>query len=278
MDYSEFLSATVNWWDVTFAVIAFIVGLVGSRFAKRGTERLVARIPNITPIMVSIAARIAQYTVLLFGVGVGLAFLGANVQPLLAMVIIAGVIAIFILRGIADNFAAGVLIQARRPVVTGEEIMVVGPDDAPIVGVVLELTSRTVIMRTYDGRTVHVPNATLLSETVVNHSRYGRRRTAVQVRVALAPGADVDAVLAQIEQAAASVTGILPDDVPHALLTSVSSERLNATVQFWHAPSDGVSVTTSMVQTLSRTLRDAGMDATVASGVVPPPLTPMDSV
>ena len=84
--------------------------------------------PNVSPSVVRAAGRFTQYTLLLLGIGIGLAFLGANVQPLLAVVIVVLVVVVLVLRGVADNFAASVIIQSRKQVVVGEEITVEGPD------------------------------------------------------------------------------------------------------------------------------------------------------
>jgi hypothetical protein len=49
-------------------------------------------------------------------------FLGAEVQPVITAGIILAVVATLAPRGIAENFAAGVLIQTRRPIVIGDDL------------------------------------------------------------------------------------------------------------------------------------------------------------
>ena len=128
MDFSQFSTGTITWWDAALALIALIAGWIGSRIAKRTALRLMRRVPGTTPAAAQVVARAAQYTLLLLGFGIALAFLGANVQPLLAIFLVVGVVAVLVLRGVADNFAAGVLIQTRKPVEVGEEVMVEGID------------------------------------------------------------------------------------------------------------------------------------------------------
>src|SRR4030095_2421968 len=123
------------------------------------------RVPNMSPAAVRFIGRFVQYTLLLLGIGVGLAFLGANVQPLIAVVVIVLVIVVLVLRGVADNFAASVIIQSRKPVVVGDEITVEGPDGKALTGIIVELNSRAVVFETFDGRTAHVPNGKLLAES-----------------------------------------------------------------------------------------------------------------
>ena len=78
------------------------------------------------------------------------------------------------LRGIADNFAASVVLQARHPIALGDEI-----ESGDFVGVVTELNGRSVVIRTVDGRTVHVPNGEILQERLVNNSTHGARRSEI---------------------------------------------------------------------------------------------------
>ena len=82
---------------------------------------------------------------------------------LLAMTAVAVVVLILVLRGVADNFAAGVLIQSRQSVKIGEEIVVEGPDGT-LRGVVQELNGRAVLLTTVDGRTVQVGGPYLLKQ------------------------------------------------------------------------------------------------------------------
>ena len=183
MDFSEFLATPITWWAAIAAVLSVIAGWIASRYAKRGVTGFLARVPNVSPAAVRFAGRFAQYTLLFLGIGIGLAFLGANVQPLIAVVVIVLVIVVLVLRGVADNFAASVIIQTRKPVVVGDEITVEGPDGKALTGTIVDLNSRTVVFETVDGRRAHVPNAKMLAETFTNNSRRSARRSEVQVRV-----------------------------------------------------------------------------------------------
>src|SRR5690349_6859503 len=100
----------ITTWQIALAILSVVVGWVASHFARVAVLKLAARTPGISDAVAQLAARVTQYTLLLVGIGIGLDFLGANVQPLLAMTAIAVVVLILVLRGVADNFAAGVLI------------------------------------------------------------------------------------------------------------------------------------------------------------------------
>lgn len=275
MDFSEFLSTPITWWAALFALLSVLAGWVASRFAKKGVTGFLARVPNVSPEAVRFAGRFVQYTLLLLGIGIGLAFLGANVQPLLAVVLVVLVVVVLVLRGVADNFAASVIIQSRKQILVGEEITVEGPDGKALTGTIVEFNSRTVVFETIDGRTAHVPNSMLLAETFTNNSRRGARRSEVQVRVGRL-GASVEDVVRAVTDAAASVDGIHDPGTVTMVVVAVSPERLIGRVQYWHAPQEGVGVTSRVVRVLSGLLAERGWEGTVTSDPGMAPLVPSE--
>jgi len=62
----------------------------------------------------------AKYFVLVLGIGIAISILGAPIQPVLAAAIIVAVVIVLALRGVADNFAAGVVLQSRKPIRVGD--------------------------------------------------------------------------------------------------------------------------------------------------------------
>ena len=203
--------------------------------------------------------------------------LGANVQPLLAIVVILGIVAILVLRGVADNFAAGVLLQARQTVRIGDEIVVEALDSV-IAGTVTELNARAVILHTVDGRTLHIPNARLLSDPVVNDSTHGARRSEVEVRVRRDGTTGIDDLLAPLVDAARTAEGVHRHEGVRALVVSVSADRLTARLQFWHHPLHGAVVSAAVVIAVFDALGNLGTTGTVPSVPAPPPLVPSDPV
>ncbi|MDR2998201.1 MAG: mechanosensitive ion channel family protein [Microbacterium sp.] len=267
--------AGVQWWQLVVAVIVGILGWIAAHFARKGMAALLSRVPNVPEAYVQPVARGVEYLVIAFGIGLALAILGANIQPLLAVVILVGVVVVLVLRGTADNFASSVMIQSRRTVQVGDIVQVDTPDGA-ITGTVTELNARAVILVSSDGATVHVPNAKLLSDSVVNLSSHGRLRSQVQVRLERREDDTVDALLSRLTGVAGTASPSISD--PAATVQAVSPERVIATVRFWHPPADGLSATSEVVRALSDAFHAEKREATVSSAGAPAPLTPPDSV
>ncbi len=258
-------------WQIVLAVLSILIGWLLSRFARKGVLKLTKRTPGISDSVAQLAARFTQYALLLVGIGVGLAFLGANVQPLLAMTAIAVVVLFLVLRGVADNFAAGVLIQSRQSVKIGEEIAIDGPDGV-IHGVVQELNGRSVILTTVDGRTVHVPNAALLTGILVNDSRHGARRSALDIRIARSDGLDLDEMIGIVSRAASDVEGVHSREHVGVLVSSVSPTRWILQLRIWHHPLHQAPVVSDTVRAVAEALEAAGLKSVVAPHGAPPPL------
>lgn len=275
MDLEDIVPADLDWWRVLLALVVAVATWILSRYVRRGLTALLRRAPGVTEVVGTVIGRVAGYATLVLGLGIALALLGANIQPLLAVVFILGVIAVLVLRGVADNFAAGVLLQARHTVRVGDEIVIDGID-GPLAGTVTELNSRAVILLTVDGRTVHMPNARLLSAPVVNDSAHGARRSEVQVRVQRFT--DREEVLSLLIDAASSAEGVHHRETVRALVLSIGGERLTARVQFWHHPLHGAPVTAAVVVAVADALTAAGWTGTVTSTPGAPPLVPPDPV
>ncbi|MFB6611062.1 mechanosensitive ion channel family protein [Agromyces sp. NPDC056379] len=267
-------SLDIDGWSLGLALLTAIATWLLAVLARKGTRRLLAKVPALTPALQTLIVRVVNYAIILLGVGIALSFFGASIQPLIAVALIVGVVLVLVLRGIADNFAAGVVLQTRRPIAIGDEI-----ESDGTVGIVQELNGRSVVVRTADGQTVHLPNANVLQNPLVNNSAHGARRSTVEVRVAAAadgPSADeLGTVAIDAVRAAAGVHRHEPLVVQTIARTSTRSVLH---LQFWHHPLHGVAVRSAVVDAVADALASRSLDAVVTSDVPTAPLTPADRI
>ncbi|WP_236410346.1 hypothetical protein, partial [Escherichia coli] len=80
-------------WSVLLALASVVAGVLLGIAVHRVTERLLKRLGGLSPELVRRIARGARLVVILLGVGVAIAFLGAPIQPVLAVAVIVAVIA-----------------------------------------------------------------------------------------------------------------------------------------------------------------------------------------
>jgi Mechanosensitive ion channel len=170
VDAETLTATTIDPWNVVLAVAVAIVGWILSRVTRKAVGKLLTRLQGLSDDLRDLAARAAGYVVLFVGFGIALSIIGVPIQPLLTAVIVIGVVLALALRGIAENFAAGIVLQTRRPIEVGDEV-----DSLDYVGDVVEMNGRAVIIETFDGRRVHLPNSEVLSNPLVNHTERGAR-------------------------------------------------------------------------------------------------------
>src|SRR5262245_45119418 len=125
--WQDFFSThTVTGWDLALALVVLIASYVLARLSRRTVTRLLDHVEGVTPDVRSLVERVTFYFVFLVGVGVALSIFGVPVEPLLTAAVIVGVIAVLALRGVAENFAAGVVLQTRRPIQLGDTVESLG--------------------------------------------------------------------------------------------------------------------------------------------------------
>jgi small-conductance mechanosensitive channel len=230
---------------------------------------LLGRVQGVSPDLRALAGRLTSYFVLLIGFGVALTFMGAPIQPMLSAAIIVAVVAALALRGVADNFAAGVIIQTRRPIQLGDRIEALSHH-----GVVREMNGRSVVIETADGRTVHLPNSKVIDNPLVNSSASSARRTEIQVHSSGVD--DIDGTIEGILAATAQSQGVLDDPAPVATVRSIDHDSITMIVRIWHDPEPGAgaSAVSDAIRLIYATEQRHGRTATVFTPPTPAPAAP----
>ncbi|MGH8948588.1 MAG: mechanosensitive ion channel family protein [Acidimicrobiia bacterium] len=266
VDTEALTETTIDPWNAVIAVAVAIVGWILSRVTRKAMTRVLAPLEGISEELRDLAARVAGYVVLFTGFGIALSILGVPIQPLLVAAIVIGVVLALVLRGIADNFAAGIVLQTRRPIEVGDEV-----DSLGYVGNVVEMNGRAVVVETFDGRQAHLPNSEVLGNPLINHSTKGARRSEVEVRVR---SRDFDGTREHLTAMVAAVSGVLAEPAPAVYLTSIDPVRVTALVHVWHDPDNGLKVRSDVIDALAVAERDRTVMATVVTPQPSAPLTP----
>ena len=134
------------------------------------------------------------------------------------------------LQKLASNYIAGFTILMDRSIRLGDMVTVDGR-----YGSVSKVTSRYVVVRSLDGVEAIVPNETLVTTTVLNHS-YSTRNVRVAVQVQISYDSDVDRALALMEEAGRSHDRVLKaPDPPTAFLASFGDNGIVLELGVWIA-------------------------------------------
>ncbi|PJI86665.1 mechanosensitive ion channel family protein [Luteimicrobium subarcticum] len=252
----------LTWWGFAFAIATMVIAWLVARYAGRGVMRLPARFAGVSESLAATTARLVRYFVLLLGVGVALAFLGADVQPLIAGAIIVAVVLVIALRGVADNFGASVILQTRQPIRVGDDV-----ESQGYRGTVRELNARSVVIRTADGVAVHLPNSDVLGEPLLNYSEYGARRDEVEVWL---EDPDLDVDVETVRAAVVAATGVARHPEPVVVVVTGRPASATLRARFWFSPRAPLAVTSEVVTAVSAALRGRAGDWAVDGPPRPP--------
>ena len=132
------------------------------------------------------------------------------------------------LQKLAANYIAGFTILLDKSIRLNDMITV---DNRH--GVVARVTARYVVVRSLDGVEAIVPNETLVTTTVLNHSSSAREARAV-VAIQIAYDADLDAALRLMEEAARAEPRVLAaPNAPLAIVTGFTDNGIALELGFW---------------------------------------------
>lgn len=253
IDVAEIVDAKgVTGRDAVTAVLIIAVALLMAFVVKRLTRKWLSSVEGIPEAARESLSRMSGYLIVLIGTLIALPYLGFQSQPVLLILLIVAVLIFFASRPLLESFTAGLIIQARGPFGVGDLIQ-----HEDHMGIVKETNGRTTIIVTPEGKTVAIPNISMLKAPITNLTAEGARRTTVNVGVAY--GTDLDAAIAVVTAAVTDLDLVLDDPEPTIGIMSYEESAIRIEVWCWHLPSymDEFLARDQIIRSIDRALRDA---------------------
>jgi small-conductance mechanosensitive channel len=237
---------------LTLVVTLWVSGLIESRLdAAAGLDH------NTRAVL----ARLVRAILLVVGVLIALQAIGFDITLL---TVVGGAIGVGVglgLQKLASNYIAGFTILLDKSIRLGDMITV---DNRQ--GRVAKVTSRYVLLRSLEGIEIIVPNETLVTTTVLNHS-HASHDIRVNATVRIAYDGDIDRALSIMEEAArAEPRHLSAPDPPTAFVNALGENGVDLELVMWVAgPQAGL-------QALRSGLNRRILTAFAANGIaIPPP-------
>ncbi len=180
--------------DFVVMVVAIVLAMWASAFIEQRLMRMSHLDNNVRVVL----AKIVRAVLILIGVLVALSTVGID---LTVLSVFGGALGVGIglgLQKLASNYIAGFTILLDRSIRVGDMITV---DNR--FGVVSKVTARYVVVKSLDGVEAIVPNETLVTTTVLNHS-YSSREIKVGVPIQISYDSDLDLAMRLMTEAALS--------------------------------------------------------------------------
>ncbi len=181
-------NVTISLTDIAIAVAVFILAIVITRMLQRA---LAEKVLPQTQIDVGVQNSLASgfgYLGVVLAIAIAVATVGIDLTNI---ALIAGALSVgigFGLQNVVNNFVSGLILLIERPVKVGDWV-VVGENE----GFVKRISVRATELQTFQRASVIIPNADLLSNSVMNWThkdRYGR----IEIPVGVAYGSDTGQV------------------------------------------------------------------------------------
>ncbi|TMG85229.1 MAG: mechanosensitive ion channel [Betaproteobacteria bacterium] len=193
----------VSLLDLGRDALAVIVVLILALWISSLIEQRLMRVTHFDSNLRVVLAKLFRAILILVGVLVALSFVGVD---LTVLSIFGGAVGVGIglgLQKLASNYIAGFTILLDRSIRVGDMITV---DNR--FGIVSKVTARYVVVRSLDGVEAIVPNETLVTTTVLNHS-YTSKEVKISIPLQVAYGTDLDLAMRLMTEVALAQTRVL---------------------------------------------------------------------
>jgi small-conductance mechanosensitive channel len=242
-----------SFWNLVLAAVAIGGSLLAARYARRAIRRKLRQYEGLDNYAGALIGRIVGWTVVFLGVVLALVILGVDMAPVVLAIALAAAFLVLSGKTFIENWAAGILLQARAPYHPGDRI-----ETMDYVGTVELTNSRSVVLRQPDGQIIHVPNIDVLKNPLTNQTGdEGGRRSSLEFGVA--GGADLDSAERILVESAVSVAGVRSEPVPTAWISSLGDTTINLELRFWHDFADRHQVKSVVAHEALERLAAAGV-------------------
>ena len=216
-----------SFWNLLLAAVAIGGSFWAARYARRAIRGKLRQYEGLDNYAGAMIGRITGWAIVFIGVVLALAILGVDMAPVVLAIVLVGAFLLLSGKTFIENWAAGILLQARAPYHPGDRI-----ETQDYVGTVELTNSRSVVLRQGDGQIIHVPNVDVLKNPLTNQTGdEGGRRSSLEFGVA--GGTDLNAAERILVESAASVAGVRSEPVPTAWVVSLGDTTINLELRFW---------------------------------------------
>ena len=163
-------------------IIGFWLSGRAAKFIRVQTGKISRVDPTLSPILASIA----RYAGLILTFVVALGQFGIQTTSIIAVLGAAGLAIGLALQGTLSNVAAGIMLLLLRPFGVGDWIEANG-----ISGTVLEIGLFATQIDTFENVYISVPNSSIWSSIIINHSRHDVRRMDIDIGIGYESDLDV---------------------------------------------------------------------------------------
>jgi small-conductance mechanosensitive channel len=218
------------------ALAVIIIAIVAALWLAQFIETRLMRVTNIDPSLRLALIKTIRTLLLIIGVLVALPAVGIDITVLSVFGGALGVGLGLGLQKIASNYVSGFIILLDRSIRPGDMVTV---DNR--YGEVSQLNTRYTLLRAQDGTEIIIPNETMMTSTVVNHS-FTKRDVRLSLPIQVDYASDLDLTFEIMKNTAMQHERVLKTEnsLPRVLLTAFADSGINLELIVWiNDPEEG---------------------------------------
>jgi small-conductance mechanosensitive channel len=218
---------SVSLLEILSGVLSVAATVVVALWLGRLVERRLQRAQGMDASLRAVFAKLARTMLVIVAVLVALPMVGID---LTVLSVFGGALGVGIglgLQKIAANYISGFIILLDRSISPGALVTV---DDR--YGEVTRLNARYIVLRGLDGTEAIIPNETVVSSTVINHS-YSDTQVRVDLPISVSYQSDVEKALALMREAANKHPRVMHSPAPAALLKQFGESGIDLELYCW---------------------------------------------
>jgi small-conductance mechanosensitive channel len=209
------------------AAVIVVVTVVAALSLSRFFENKLMQAEQINMNLRVVMAKLIRVFLTLAGVLTALSAVGFDITLLSVFGGALGVGLGFGLQKIASNYVSGFIILLDESVHLDDVITISGH-----YGVVKQIRSRYLVLRKLDGTEVVIPNETLISEAVINHS-FTDRKARVNLPVQISYESCLERAMELMRDVAIHHPRVLQDPLPEVQVTGFGENGIDLQLMLW---------------------------------------------
>lgn len=218
---------SLSVWALLSAAFWIAVTLLLALWAGAALEARLMRAEGLHSSLRVVFGRLVRAVLLVAAVLVVLPLMGVDLTVLSVFGGALGVGLGLGLQKIASNYLSGFIILLDRSIRLGDMITADGH-----YGEVTRITTRYMVVRSLTGVEAIIPNDTLVTTTVLNHS-YSDRRVRIALRVQVGYNSDIAEVLGIMTDTARGNARVLKEPEPAAQVLQLAESGVELELGFW---------------------------------------------
>lgn len=218
----------VNLLLVIQALLTIVVTIVIALWISRLIENKLMRTEQMNVNMRVVLTKMIRVVLLAVALLIALSAVGLDITLLSVFGGALGVGLGFGLQRIASNYISGFILLLDKSMQIGDVVTI----DDKHYGVVSDLRTRYLVLKKLDGTQVIVPNESLITNPVINHS-YAEHKARVQMAIQISYDSPLEKAMALIVEAATKQARILQTPKPVVHIKGFGESGIDLMLSIW---------------------------------------------